>query len=193
MASTQDEHGYSLVHAAASYNHLDLLRALVTEFKVDVDLKDEDGETALFVVETPAAASILIDELGANLQHRGAEGLTARQKIETEGDFPDVAKYLTTIEASKRDGLVSSDTDAEPLAASIPPPPEGMSVTLGIMDETTEVPSEADPEFRRRIEELAQHDDLDTPQGQARLRVLVIDALADQGFRDDRNVKSRQS
>ena len=65
LASSQDEHGYSLVHAAASYNHLDLLRALVRDLHVDVNLKDEDDETALFVVETPEAAKVLVEELGA--------------------------------------------------------------------------------------------------------------------------------
>ena len=57
LASAQDDHGYSLIHAAASYNHLNLLRTLVRELHVDVDLKDEDDETALFVVETPDAPS----------------------------------------------------------------------------------------------------------------------------------------
>lgn len=61
-ASLQDEHGYSLVHAAASYNRLDLLRALVREFDVDVNLKDEDDETALFVVETVEAAKLLVED-----------------------------------------------------------------------------------------------------------------------------------
>src|SRR6478735_11436939 len=101
LASSQDEHGYSLVHAAASYNHLDLLRALVREFNVDVDLKDEDNETALFVVETQDAAQVLVEELGANINHRGSEGLTAREKIEAEAEFPAVAEYLAMIEAKK--------------------------------------------------------------------------------------------
>ncbi|KAF7562037.1 hypothetical protein G7046_g2082 [Stylonectria norvegica] len=189
LASSQDEHGYSLVHAAASYNHLDLLRALVAEFHVDVNLTDEDDETALFVVETAEAAKILVEELGADTKHRGSEGLTAREKIETDGDFPAIVAYLTKID---------QDSDLEATAASaipevIPPPPEGMSVTVGTMDETQDIPAEFDPEFRRRIEELSRRDDFNTPQGQAELRKLVEDAVLGEGLTDERNVRSKQT
>lgn len=188
LASSQDEHGYSLVHAAASYNHLDLLRTLINELKVDVNLKDEDDETALFVVETTEAAKVLVEELGADPLHRGSEGLTAREKIETEGDFPDVAAYLKNIESDRNLLQVAEDAFPE----RIPPPPEGMKLTLGTMDQAEDVPAEIDPEFRRRIEELAQRDDLNTPEGQAELRRLVEDAVADQGLGDERQVRSKQ-
>ncbi|KAH6970782.1 ankyrin repeat-containing protein [Ilyonectria sp. MPI-CAGE-AT-0026] len=190
LAAMQDEHGYSLVHAAASYNHLDLLRALVREFHVDVDLRDEDDETALFVVETEAAAQALVEELGANINHRGAEGLTAREKIEAEGDFPVIAAYLAKIEAKKVDNLDA--TAAAIFTEEIPPPPEGMPVTIGTMDEVQDFLGEADPEFRRRIEELAQRDDFNTSQGQADLRKLVEEALTGQGLGDERSVRSKQ-
>jgi len=174
LASSQDDHGYSLVHAAASYNHLDLLRALVHELDVDVNLKDEDDETALFVVETPEAAKVLVEELGADILHKGLEGLTAREKIEAEGDFPNVAAYLSTIESDRN----VQQTAANAIPEAIPPPPEGIHVTLGTMNESEDIPSEVDPEFRRRIEEFAQRDDVNTPQGQADLRRLVEDAIS---------------
>lgn len=191
LAASQDEHGYSLVHAAASYNHLDLLRALVKEFNVNVDLKDEDNETALFVVETEDAAQVLVEELGADVKHRGAEGLTAREKIEAEGDYPAVAAYLAKIERHKEDADIAS-TAAAIIPESIPPPPEGMSVRVGTMDQTSDIPSEVDPEFRRRIEELASRDDFNTPQGQADLRRLVEEAILGEGLGDERNVRSKQ-
>ncbi|KAF7545425.1 hypothetical protein G7Z17_g9179 [Cylindrodendrum hubeiense] len=190
LASSQDDHGYSLVHAAASYNHLDLLRTLVHEFHVDVDLKDEDDETALFVVETEAAAQVLVEELGADIKHRGSEGLTAREKIEAEGDFPAIAAYLATMEAKQGGDLDS--TAAAIFPDEIPTPPEGMPVTIGTMDQVQDVLGEADPEFRRRIEELAQRDDFNTPQGQADLRKLVEEALTVEGFGDERSVRSKQ-
>ncbi|KAM4066985.1 ankyrin repeats (many copies) domain-containing protein [Hirsutella rhossiliensis] len=192
LASAQDEHGYSLVHAAASYNHLDLLRALVHEFHVNINIVDEDNETALFVVETVGAARVLVEELSADVRHRSSEGLTAAGKIEAEGDFPAVAAYLT--------GLGSSTIEAgEPVATTAvpdimnPPPIEGMDFTLGTLDQTVDIPTEVDPEFRRRIEELAQRDDFNTPQGQSDLRKLVEDALMDQGLGEERNVRSKRA
>ncbi|KAK2072413.1 hypothetical protein P8C59_006770 [Phyllachora maydis] len=108
IASDQDENGYSLVHAAASYDHLDLLRALVRDFNVPVDLKDEDGETALFVVETPVAARVLVEELGLDVKIKNNEGQTAMEKIEVEGDFPAVADLAFVLMFAYPGHLVST-------------------------------------------------------------------------------------
>jgi len=93
LASKQDEHGYSLLHAAASYNHVSLLRALVNELNVDVNLKDEDGETCLFVVETVEVAKCLVEELHINVKFRMMKARPAAEKIEQEEDFPEIAAY----------------------------------------------------------------------------------------------------
>ncbi|KAK1718716.1 hypothetical protein CaCOL14_003305 [Colletotrichum acutatum] len=207
IASGQDEHGYSLVHAAASYNHLELLRALIREFNVNVDIKDEDEETALFVVETVAAAKCLVEELGADINAKGADGITASQKIEGEGDYPEIAEYLQGIEtqrtasaaaAAKASAPTSTttatdtatDTAAPPI--DMPPVPEGLAVTLGTMDQAEEVPAEVDPEFKRRIEQLAEREDFHTATGQAELRRLVEDAVLGQDLGDERSVRQKQ-
>ncbi|KAK1572826.1 ankyrin repeat-containing protein [Colletotrichum navitas] len=210
IASGQDEHGYSLVHAAASYNHLELLRALVREFGVNVDLRDEDDETALFVVETVDAAKCLVEELGADIATKGADGITASQKIEAEADYPEVAEYLKGVESQRTadataaaaaasagttEGnakpITTADTAAPPV--EMPPVPEGLAVTLGTMDQVDEVPEEVDPEFKRRIEQLAEREDFHTPEGQAELRRLVEDAILDQGLGDERSVRQKQA
>ncbi|KAL0935924.1 ankyrin repeat protein [Colletotrichum truncatum] len=210
IASGQDEHGYSLVHAAASYNHLDLLRALIQEFKVDVDIRDEDEETALFVVETVAAAQCLVEELGADIDAKGAEGITAAQKIEGEGDYPEIAAYLNSVESKRLAAAVAKVTGQSSTSASttnntaaaegttaappidLPPVPEGLAVTLGTMDQTEDVPAEVDPEFKRRIDQLAEREDFHTAEGQAELRRLVEDAVLGQGLAEERNVRPKQ-
>lgn len=186
IASGQDEHGYSLLHAAASYNHLDLLRALVNEFHVPVDLRDEDSETALFVVETVEAARVLVEELGLDVAITGDEGQTAHQRIEQEGDFPGVAEYLASRESSGVNG--TSVINGGPL----PPVPQGLSVNFGTVPEGEIADASPDPEFRRRIEELAAREDFDTEAGQAALRRLVMEAVAGEELAEDRNVRPRQ-
>ncbi|KAJ4385423.1 hypothetical protein N0V93_009851 [Gnomoniopsis smithogilvyi] len=201
LASQQDDHGYSLLHAAASYNHLALLRSLVTEFNVPVDLRDEDNETALFVVETVEAARILVEELSLDTSLRGDEGTTAREKIESEGDFPEVAAYLSSREQA--DGQVVNGTAPEAPAAvngqvngdggELPPVPQGLEVAFGTMSEAEVGGGEApDPEFRRRIEELAAREDFHTEAGQAELRRLVEDAIAGEDLAEERNVRQRE-
>ncbi|RMZ78938.1 hypothetical protein DV737_g3689, partial [Chaetothyriales sp. CBS 132003] len=188
LASQQDEHGYSLLHAAASYNHIDLLRTLVSEFNVDVGLKDEDGETALFVAETVEACKCLVEELGADPAVKNDEGLTAREKVEHEAEYPEVAEYLRARDRSQGGGRGSATTPLPPLPAHI-----SMTVnTVNTADTADGVGAEGqepDPEFRRRIEELAGRDDFQTEEGQRQLRELITDAI--RGVGNDREVRRR--
>ncbi|OAA65508.1 ankyrin repeat protein [Niveomyces insectorum RCEF 264] len=223
LACQQDDHGYSLVHAAASYNHLDLLRTLVRELRVPVDLRDEDRETALFVVETVEAARCLVEELGLDPALRGDLDLTAAEKIAAEGEFPLVAAYLQGLDvgagagddATAAAGAPTADT-ADVLVDEMPAPPAGMTVTMGTMLPASDVPSTTvaaadaadtaavaanpgddddapDPEVRRRIEELAARPDFHTEQGQAALRQLVEDVLSGQHLAEDRHVRARRA
>lgn len=204
LASAQDDHGYSLVHAAASYNHLDLLRALIREFNVDVNLKDEDGETALFVVETVEAARCLVEELNVDVGIRGSDGVTAREKIESEAEFPAVAEYLASLGGAAEGGRPANGVAAAgpgqqqtattaSAATDLPPVPEGLSVSVGTMQQDQDVPEEVvDPELKRRIDQLAQREDFHTPEGQAELRKLVEDAILGQGLASERNVRPRE-
>ncbi|KAI0126214.1 ankyrin repeat protein [Xylariales sp. AK1849] len=195
LASGQDDHGYSLVHAAASYNHLDLLRLLIREFHVDASLRDEDQETALFVVETVDAAKVLVEELGVDLTAKNADGQTAREKIIEEAEYPHVAAYLKTAELSRVEdipngsGVNGHDAEDSP---QLPPPPEGMTVAMSTITPAEHEDAELDPEFRRRIEQLAERDDFHTDAGQAELRRLVQDAIGDRNL-VDRNVRPRQA
>lgn len=60
LASQQDSHGYSLLHAATSYGHIQLVHALIKDFNVPADIADEDEETALFNAETVEMAKELL-------------------------------------------------------------------------------------------------------------------------------------
>ncbi|KAI1819895.1 hypothetical protein F4861DRAFT_525135 [Xylaria intraflava] len=191
LASQQDEHGYSLVHAAASYNHLDLLRALIREFNVDVNLRDEDEETALFVVETVDAARVLVEELGADFMIKGSDGYTARQKIAEEGEFEDVAEYLQSKEAGRVQNASNGVNGDTVEGRERPAPPAGLNFSVSTITPAEDNDIEVDPEFRRRIEELSQREDFHSEEGQAALRQLVQDAIADRNLAD-RNVRPRQ-
>ncbi|KAI9738685.1 MAG: hypothetical protein M1834_008190 [Cirrosporium novae-zelandiae] len=210
LASQQDAHGYSLLHAAASYNHLPLLRALVRDFGVNVNLLDEDGETALFVVETVGAARCLVEELGVDISVVNGEGVRAVQRIEEEGEgeWRAIVAFLREVEGSGAGaGAGSSDSGADIVAEGRngseredgihppPPLPPNVSVNVGVMEQA---PPEAeaggvDEGFRRRIEELASREDFHGEEGQRALRSLVEDAVRGVGVggESDREVKRR--
>ncbi|KAJ5946645.1 hypothetical protein N7454_003484 [Penicillium verhagenii] len=177
IASCQDESGYSLLHAAASYGHTDLLRALVKEFNVNVNLVDEDGETCLFVTEQPKVARCLVEELGVDYNKTNDEGMKAYEKMESEEENPGVSAYLR--EVSGVPAAPVADSPAGPLNAP-QPIPGNMQVNVGTMSEQELNDGEAqvDPEFKRRIDELAARDDFHSEATQNELRELVMDAIA---------------
>ena len=190
LASAQDEHGYSLVHAAASYNHLDLLRTLVHEFHVDSNIRDEDGETPLFVVESMESTQCLLEELGADPMVKNDEGMTAEEKIRDEGDYPMIADFLR---ARARGDLIVGDSQSSETGTHPPPLPPNVKLHLGTMEDPQAIGegTEADPEFRRRIEELAARDDFRGEEGQKQLRDLITDAIRGGGTEDERQVRPR--
>ena len=188
LASLQDEHGYSLLHAAASYNHLDLLRTLVREFHVDVNIRDEDEETPLFVVETVEAAQALVEEVGADIKATNSDDQTAEEKILTEGETPTIAAFLKEVrlQHGSQEGDRPRDTQRPPSSSPFsddlphpPPLPPNVTVNLGTMEEasSSEAQAEADPAFRQRIEELAASEDFQGEEGQRQLRELITDAV----------------
>lgn len=182
LASAQDAHGYSLLHAAASYNHVDLLRLLVNEFHVDVNLTDEDGETCLFVAESVDVARCLVEELHVDVNVQNDEDTIAAVKIEADQDFPEVAAYLR----ASAGGASSSNGAPDPPA--LPP-----NVTINVnasTEDTSDLAQEPDPEFRRRIEELAGSENFHTDEGQRELRDLITDAVRGVG-NEERDVRRR--
>ncbi|KZZ91250.1 Ankyrin repeat-containing domain protein [Ascosphaera apis ARSEF 7405] len=184
LASSQDEHGYSLLHAAVSWGHIDLLRTLVREFKVDVNMTDEDGDTCLFVAESLDIAKCLVEELGIDKNIKNDEGLTAAEHIMSEGTFGDVAVYLMGGEAP---AIPTPSGNAEGEL------PSNIRVNFNTVPEQSLGDAEPDPELRRRIEELAAKDTFHTPEGQAELRALVQEALGKVNTEnDERNVKRRE-
>jgi hypothetical protein len=177
IASNQDEHGYSLLHAAASYGHIDLLRALVQQYNVNVNLLDEDGETCLFVTENLDIAKCLVEDLGVDHNIKNDEGFTAQESIESDGSFPQIAAYLRQVAGIP--GTVADGLSAADALNPAPPLPPNIQVNLGTVSEqeANAGTNEVDPEFKRRIDELAAREDFHSEATQNQLRQLVMDAI----------------
>jgi len=113
-------------------------------------------------------------QLGTTVGLRNSEGKTAQEKMVDEGEFAEVAVFLGGL-ATNRGAAASTSAGVEELR--VPPPlPAGVQINLGTMSpqEDEEAP---DPEFRRRIEELAASEDFQGEEGQRRLRELVTEAV----------------
>lgn len=200
LASQQDQHGYSLLHAASSYAQLEVLRALVQTYNVDINLRDEDGQTALFVAESVDVAKCLVEELGIDVDAKDDEDCTAIETIQRDGEFLEVAEYLanhTSGDEHKMNGVQSAlpNGDSGQPNGIHPPPslPPNVQINMGTMEELPPPAADGedapDPEFRRRIEELAARDDFQGEEGQAQLRALIADAV--RGVASDTNSDDR--
>jgi uncharacterized protein len=203
IAKEADDHGYSLLHAACSYNQLSLMRALVEQYGVETSIVDEDGDTPLFFAETEAAARCLVD-LGADISLTNDENQTAFDRIREEVDesTPEGRKLLEYIELKENEGksrgqthdnngLFLSNPDALDETDVHPPPPlpQGVKINIGSMVEDESEPP--DPEIRRRIDELAARPDFDGNEAQGELRDLIADIVKGVSQQPGRDVRQR--
>jgi len=148
-----------------------------------------------FVAETVDAVQCLVEELHIDLRVQNDDGMDALEKFESEHEFPQVAEYLRTrMPQISTAGSASVCPGPVPNGGQIPaslPPNVSMTIgtsssdaALGTLDQ---VP---DPEFSRRIEELADSENFHTVEGQRELRDLITDAIRDvEG--DGREVRRR--
>jgi ankyrin repeat protein len=71
-----DEHGYTLLQAAASYSQMAVLTWLLEDAVVPVDAVDKEGDSALHYASTVEAAQRLV-QAGISISLRNAQGHTA--------------------------------------------------------------------------------------------------------------------
>jgi uncharacterized protein len=203
-ASESDPHSYSLLHAAASYGHIPLMKALVQKYNVDPNLTDEDGESPLFYAESLDVVKGLVEELGADVSLRNHEGVVAADKISEDGEgawVPSVVEYLRQKSGSQPEESagravdphhVPADTFATNDILNRPERlPENVRINMGVMQDLPEG-AVADPEIKRRIEELATKDSLDSGEAQQELRSLVTDIVSGLHSGEDRETQRRR-
>ncbi|KAI7862859.1 kinase-like domain-containing protein [Spinellus fusiger] len=91
---SQDETGYTPLHAAVSYEQTQVVNYLLA-CQCNINLGDNDQDTPLYVAETVAMASLLVDH-GALPTHTNNEGITPAVHALMEG-WQEVAEYLQSI------------------------------------------------------------------------------------------------
>lgn len=80
----QDEHGYTLLQAAVSYNQTHVWTWLATQPGFDATQTDHEGDTALHYAATVQAAQFLVETLGVSSNVKNQDGQTALEKKREE-------------------------------------------------------------------------------------------------------------
>ncbi|AET37852.1 uncharacterized protein Ecym_2099 [Eremothecium cymbalariae DBVPG len=93
-ANSKDPNGYTAVHGAASYGHVDLLRLLVNKYHGDINVRDNDGDTPLHHTEDVATAKVIIEELNADFQATNNEGKTPLDVFEEDQESIELIQYM---------------------------------------------------------------------------------------------------
>ncbi|GAA5861257.1 hypothetical protein JCM8547_008535 [Rhodosporidiobolus lusitaniae] len=127
----QDQHSYSPIHAAVSWNHPDILRYLLDKGG-NINLADGDGDTPLYAAEQISMARLVI-ELGGDPKHVNEEGLTPAAALQE--DHPHIALYLRTLTGEAGPSSISLTSPA----AAAQPQPDFDAPTDALMTSVKEI------------------------------------------------------
>lgn len=109
--NSADPNGFTPIHAAASYGHLDLLRYLLQNGG-NVNIQDGDGDTPLHHIENLEVAKVLISEFNADYSIKNNEGLNVREYHIQEDEFPELIQFFSLMDQSNGSGT-SINTSSE--------------------------------------------------------------------------------
>ncbi|CEP61136.1 uncharacterized protein LALA0_S02e07536g [Lachancea lanzarotensis] len=104
---SKDPNGYTPIHAAAAYGHIELLRKLCSApYSGDINVRDGDGDTPLHHCEDLTTGRVIVEELNADWTLKNNEGKTALEVLEEDVEFPELIDYLR-----EKSGVVQQSDD----------------------------------------------------------------------------------
>ncbi|KAM9904958.1 hypothetical protein OXX69_007369 [Metschnikowia pulcherrima] len=162
-ANAKDPNGYTPIHAAASYGHLDLLKMLVSNGG-DINIQDNEGDTPLHHAEDVVTAKFIVEELKADFKITNEEGQTAADYVQEEGEYPELAQYLRSLSHDKPETTNGSALEGLPIPGSV----DGHAIRYSMEEDVGDI----DPESRRKLEEIANSENPEEA-----LRELVTSAV----------------
>lgn len=183
-----DSNGYSTMHAASSYNHLDLLETLVSHGG-NVNLSDHDGDTPLFVAETREMCALLL-KLGADLNHRNHAGLTVLEHAREEDEFPETIAYLQSISDNPTSSVVEIPRIQAHYETQDETAQSGPTSDQQADAASFEVPG-LPVEVKDRIADLMRKSAEDGVNRDDELRTILSDALIGQGVLENAHGRQR--
>ncbi|CCD26620.1 uncharacterized protein NDAI_0I00510 [Naumovozyma dairenensis CBS 421] len=185
-ANSKDPNGYTPIHAAAAYGHIDLLRSLCSEFGGDINIRDNDGDTPLHHCEDYATGKVIVEELGGNFTLTNNEGKTPLEVVEEDGESTELIQYL------KEKSGISVENDSLGLnEEELKQFKENIRYTL---ENDPDAVSNNDPESlarRQRLEQIIQGDNAEQ-ELENYIRDLVRSQLLNGQSEDDQDSKRRR-
>lgn len=178
QAESKDPNGYTPIHAAASYAHIDLLKKLCSDpYNGNINVKDNDGDTPLHHCEDATTARVILEELGGDATLTNNEGKTALAVCEEDAENAELITYLRTVSGEEQEPL---GIDDEQLAQF----KNNLRYTLENEEETN------DPESIQRRQKLEQI--LNGGNAEQELESYIRDLVRSQLLGNDDSSKRRK-
>ncbi|OBA20077.1 ankyrin [Metschnikowia bicuspidata var. bicuspidata NRRL YB-4993] len=163
-ANAKDPNGYTPIHAAASYGHIDLLKLLISRGG-NINIQDNDGDTPLHHVEDIETAKFIVEQLKGDYNIRNEENQTAADYIEEGAEQPEITQYLRSLLHDKPE-TTGTVFDSLPSSGVV----DGHAIRYTMEEDAGDL----DPERRRKLEEIANSENPEEA-----LRELVTSAVRD--------------
>ncbi|AGO10053.1 AaceriAAR063Cp [[Ashbya] aceris (nom. inval.)] len=192
-ANVKDPNGYTPMHAAAAYGHIDLLRLLIANYHGDVNVRDSDGDTPLHHAEDLQTVRVLLEEFGADPLLVNTEGKTPLAVYEEDAENAELIEYMRArVGSTGGQALAGSEDLAD---SELPDIDSGKLAEFreSIRYTLENVPAdETDPESVQRRQRLEEIMSSDCPEEQ--LEAYIRDMVRNQFFpsADDANTKRRR-
>ncbi len=171
-ANSKDPNGYTPIHAAVSYGHVELLKYLIQQGG-DINIQDTEGDAPLHHVEDLQVAKLLVEEYKADWRLKNNDGQIPADYIEEDDEFPEVVQYLRSLNHD-------NPTENNNLLDTLPRPDEveGHKISYSYQNEDIEL--QIDDAQREQLREIAESEN-----PEAKLRDFVKEAVHNQFFNGD--------
>ncbi|KAL7308467.1 hypothetical protein PS15m_011667 [Mucor circinelloides] len=144
-----DQFGYTAMHAAVSYNQIEMVKLLI-EKGANVNIEDFEKDTPLYVAENVEMAQLLLDN-GADPKHINEDGITPALTALEEG-WEEVAQFLANI---TKEVLPTQEEETDPLAYIEQEDREAAAAEAAEATEAQQQQSNEDGEEEEMSEELS--------------------------------------
>ncbi|CCH42779.1 Ankyrin [Wickerhamomyces ciferrii] len=184
-ANSKDPNGYTPIHAAVSYGHIDLLKYLISQ-NGDINIQDAEGDSPLHHVEDVSIAKLLVEDFKADWKLKNNEGQIPADYIEEDDEFPEVVQYLRSL---SHENIGSSNTnennDSGNILDSLPRPDqvEGHEISYKYQNEDIELT--INDEQREKLREIAESEN-----PEEKLAEFVKESVHNQFFNNDKDQDS---
>ena len=185
-ANSRDPNGFTPIHAAASYGHINIIEYLINNGG-DINIQDNDGDTPLHHCENLEIIKLLINKYNADYKIKNNEGLNVKEYFIDEGEFPDIIAFLQSLDGESGSNTNDNNTSVINQGQDRLVLPNGEEIKAFLSDNIDSVTGNIDdindntPEMierRKEVERILSNTDLSEIERDEQLRNYVLNIVS---------------